>query len=1002
MEALLNKAYKDLFPEEDEQTLALRIQAELDAYEVSSPLNRTSQSFKKQETSFLEKEAEELSVWQEINSFKQENDKMFAKFQKNLDNFKEISAKFSKNQEKPQENLEILKEIGEFIEKDASFSDFREKTEENLQVPGESLLLSQLFSKNATKFQENRHEILEDAEIASLNQELEWLCMEKEDYLSQKLEENCIKSQFSLLSFEIPLKFPQNLVNPAFLPYNFKEKLLFLQTSSKIQELKPLIPAETTLLSRNSKEICEIELKKLRNPHKPLIFSQKPAKLKEPAAKLEETLDPKKPAEILRICARNLSFSREFLKKFFENLLNSFESALLSSKFRDFPPILSKKLAEILRFPSHIPHFSPVISAKSFTFSQLLEEIPQNLEFLQGLECRFEGLKDLVFSQKLSNLLSLRVSMNEISGFPAQLPSKLVFLDLSQNKIADYSALKPLKSLRFLNLELNFIEKMQLLDSEALETLNLNKNRVRKLENLSRKPNLCVLSLYQNEIDTISAEIWLPSLEFLDLGRNKLREIPQFCEQNAPCLRKLVLYNNEIESFPRNFSHFLLTELFLNNNRLLKFSESCAFLPSLELLNLENNRISLRNQEVSQCFCGNLKELNVAYNEIADFRAFCQTFRNSCALRAVDFRENPFFKGVSAETEEFLQLSASKIFCHLQKINGKTAKSQENRRFSKKNSDILQKRGFLVQRQELKLVRTLENEKFKQSLFKFSRIFLEKRAFLPHFHLKMLTTSAEIQQNNAFFFEKREFEAKIRRLARFFSRVLREKRAFREKIAKNLPKLAKIQRKVRAFLKKKRENSQKNDVFAVKIQKTFKGFLLRKKKKALFQEIAYKDPEIEDLQEVSLDFFAKKCEFDDFSLKIPDFLGEESQKVSISQRKFENPPKKLENSKKKLPPIENSQKISKILEDCEENSKNSEIFLESLSNSSTKRVFLQKLPRNEAKADQIMAAWGLNKPEIKGTLAIKLEKERKRLEKKSKKTLSAEERYAKFLRANQK
>lgn len=1007
MEALLNKNYKDLFPEEDEQALSLRIQAELDAYEpVSSPLNRTSQSFSKQERSFLEKDEAELSVWQEIKSFQQENEKMFRKFQKNMDNFKEISTKFNKIHEKPEETAEILGELGEFIEKEASFEENTGKSQENQENTGNSELLSRIFAKNVTKSKEIVREVHEDPEIASFSQEFEWLCMEKEDFLSQKLEEFHIKSQFSLVFFEIPLKFPQNTANPAFLPYNFKEKLLFAQNSCRFQQLKPQIPSESTLLPRNSKEICVSELKKLRNPYKPLVFAEKsakiqrkpeiPSKVREISTKLPETL------YIRAKSLKNLVFSSDFLEIFLTNLLNSLETAQFSWKLCDLPAIFKEKLSQNLAFPWHFPHISPVITTNPLTFPELLSKIPSQTG-VQGLECRYEGLKSLEKCVNLVNLLSLRVSMNEIREFPDALPSKLVYLDLSQNQLRDFSALKPLKSLRFLNLELNFIEKMAQLDSEALETLNLNKNRVKTLENLARKPNLCALSLYQNEISAVSQAIRLPSLEFLDLGRNKLKEIPSFCAEGAPNLRKLVLYNNEIENFRENVRLLLLNELFLNNNRLQSFGKRCVF-PSLERLNLENNRISWKNEEFAQCFCPNLKEINVSYNEIADFRGFCATFRSSSALRELDFRENPFFKGISEETAGDFELCAGKVFGNLHKINGKPletrvfprkhgGKSRKLRKSHEKSRNC----GFLAQRQEFKLVKALENEKFKQSLFKNSRVFLEKRAFLPLEHLKTVLSS-EIAQNNRFFFEKRLFEEKVQRISRFLARVMRRKRAFSAKIAKNLPKLLKIQRKVREFLKKKREKLGNRDFFAVKIQKIVKGFLLRKKKRALFKEIAYKDPELEDLPEISLDFLEKRGEIADFSLKIPDFLHE----LPIFEENARNPNKKL------LPPLESSKKLrnlAEIAENYEENAKNSEVFLESLSNtsrSSAKRVILSKIARNEDKAGKIMAAWGLNKPEIKGTLAIKLEKERKRLENKGKKTLTAEERYAKFLRKAQK
>ena len=96
-------------------------------------------------------------------------------------------------------------------------------------------------------------------------------------------------------------------------------------------------------------------------------------------------------------------------------------------------------------------------------------------------------------------------------------------------------------------------------------------------------------------------------------------------------------------------------------------------------------------------------------------------------------------------------------------------------------------------------------------------------------------------------------------------------------------------------------------------------------------------------------------------------------------------------NRKKLPPIENPGMFQRVEQSLSEIS----------SISSRKSVKTRVLPkiREEQKADEIMQAWGLKKVELRETLAYKLEKERKRKEDKNKKSLNAEERFAKFARS---
>lgn len=1083
MEALLNKLYNQTTTEEEED-LEKKIQAELDAYDPENNqenlLDQTSQSLSFLERSFLGKDENNLVVWKEINAFRSDNEKLFNKFQKNIQNLNEITEKFhikkDLNEEKLNENNEEVnlaqqKDINsnfntniieknkenfgleienkksngnaDFIKNKEKDFDFDEKIDENFQNEDSFLANENIeninnflnfFPNNKAKEKLDFLNINKE-EVNRIDQEFEWFRMEKEDLLSKKIEEENIKKVFSLISYQLPLKICQSTLTPSFLPHNFSHRINLFQANCKIDLPKPLIPSEHSLLPKNSKEICLLEIKKLKNPYKQL-FSPSYKKTQILLDNIEKKDIPEKVTEV----------SMEFTKKI-EGYTNQYSITLLKAHkimtniFKELK--LENLIGLIQNFREKIPpfislqHFVPVVIDKpkddeTKSFLNILSAIP-NSQNLKAIECKYEGIRSLKGIEKLENALSLRFSINKITDLQTIFPTKLISIDLSQNNIVDYSPLTPLANLRFLSLEMNNIIKMHPLKTTVLEYLNLNKNHIERIENLENKPNLTKLLLYQNQINDLEGIVnkGLVSLEYLDLGRNKISILNGL--NSLPGVRKLILYNNEIiGSKEKNISLLFLNELYLNNNR-LETVDFLRFLPSLEILNLENNNLHSSFDKQKLFFAPNLRVLKLAYNRFASFLAIFGMIAgknvNFYQISSINYEENPFLQNISIETESFFEKC---ILSQCPKITTINEKSVENQNLCMKKISILENAEifkylwlFSIQNQEYRLISQLENEKIKNSFFKTSMSFINKRKFLQVQHLSYLK-SPIFNKNIDFFIEKEKFENKVSySLHKILGLILKkryQKKKFREKLNKNIGKIIKIQSVLRAYLVKKKLHRKKNDnekkqLATIKIQKIFRGYLLRKRKKALFQDISYKDPEIDELKEISMDFLGNKITMDDeFSLKLPEFISNYEENTLLSNKKKLPPLKKIDKIEVKSEKIlenqeknfQNNNKITGHGISSEKSIQNNDLYLESLSNSSYRSNRIIKgsqhaLPKivhkkEQEKAVKIMEAWGLNKPEIKETLAFKLEKERKRKESNVKKIMTAEERYGKFLK----
>lgn len=263
----------------------------------------------------------------------------------------------------------------------------------------------------------------------------------------------------------------------------------------------------------------------------------------------------------------------------------------------------------------------------------------QELYFLQFMDLSHNGMRELEPLSNQIFLKALNISNNQIScltGFGRL--TRLEYLIANFNRIVTIQGLDNLEKLKCLDISHNLVRKIQNLEHlAALEILDISSNHIKVLESLQGLNRLRVLNAAWNYISSINRSGLPPNLEELNLNNNLLQKISVL--DHLSNLKSIYAIKNSIELVEVSKPHKnLLTAVFSNNKiRKINFVEqlqevNCLRIDNNYLENLDGIQ-GLQNLEILDASLNNithasltqlpaLKEAHLSFNSIRRIDGF--------------------------------------------------------------------------------------------------------------------------------------------------------------------------------------------------------------------------------------------------------------------------------------------------------------------------------------------------------------------------------------------
>lgn len=258
---------------------------------------------------------------------------------------------------------------------------------------------------------------------------------------------------------------------------------------------------------------------------------------------------------------------------------------------------------------------------------------------LVRLELRTEGLTEIPALAQFPRLRMLNLTGNRLKSLEPLADCPLLEeVFLCQNSLTSLRGLRWLQRLAVLRASAN--EVADAADLGALPCLRqvaLWGNRLSTVQ-WTGAANVVKLELFGNALTSTAFLEQLPSLTFLDLGRNRLSELSAEISQWTPLLAKLYLYENRLARLPE-LRLPLLTDLVLNKNEELEVLGPLGFLPSLSRLEAKFNSIKTLVDPIAASPM--LQALALTDNKLASTDSLAPVFAYP-RLKNLQLSDNPF------------------------------------------------------------------------------------------------------------------------------------------------------------------------------------------------------------------------------------------------------------------------------------------------------------------------------------------------------------------------
>ncbi|XP_061570569.1 leucine-rich repeats and immunoglobulin-like domains protein 3 [Cololabis saira] len=297
---------------------------------------------------------------------------------------------------------------------------------------------------------------------------------------------------------------------------------------------------------------------------------------------------------------------------------------------------------------------------------------------------KLQFLGKTLFS-KVQHLREIKLNHNELEDIPDLGPcaSNITTLILAHNRISRISEerLRPFVALETLDLSNNSVVDIKADSFPALPLKNmfLNSNRISSLEtgcfgNLSA--TLEILQLNRNRLSAIPAKIFqLPSLQHLELSRNRVRRIEGLTFYGLHDLQSLTMQRNRLSRLMDGAFWGLssMKVLQLDYNNLTEVTKGWLYgLKALEQLHLGHNAIS-RIRPAAWESCQKLGELNLSSNQFSrleesNFDGLSQLDELHMGDNRVSFIADGAFRGLSGL--QMLDLQNNEISWTIEDMNG--------------------------------------------------------------------------------------------------------------------------------------------------------------------------------------------------------------------------------------------------------------------------------------------------------------------------------------------